>query len=197
MKTSRLGLDFIIAREALKTRAYLDGGGVWTIGVGHTAAAGPPIPVKGMTITFQEAKDLFARDLVNYESAVSKACMRAPNQNQFDAMVSLCFNIGQKGFAGSSVVRNFNAGNLKAAATSFLLWNKDNGKIVQGLVNRRELERDLFLTAAAEAAVQPVQPVSPLPAPVTPKALPPQPVPQPVAARRGFWAWLASLFERA
>lgn len=180
MKTSREGLDFIIAREAIKTRAYRDSGGVWTIGVGHTAMAGPPAPKAGMTITLQEAKDIFARDLVQYEQGVSKALKRSPNQNQFDAMVSLCFNIGVKGFTGSSVVRNFNAGNLTAAASAFLLWNKDNGKIVQGLVNRRHMERALFLSKAPDAPQMPVQPVSPPPA-----SKPPEP--PPVAIYRPWW----------
>lgn len=177
MKTSTAGLDFIIAREAIKTKAYRDGGGVWTIGVGHTAMAGPPVPKAGMTITLQEAKDIFARDLVQYEQGVSKAIKRSPNQNQFDAMVSLCFNIGVKGFTGSSVVRNFNAGNLTAAANAFLLWNKDNGKIIQGLVNRRHMERALFLAKAPEALQMPAQPVPPVRAPMAPPVAKPQPTP--------------------
>jgi lysozyme len=187
MKTSREGLDFIIAREALKTKAYLDSGGVWTIGVGHTSAAGPPVPRSGMVITEQEAKDIFARDLVQYENAVSKALKRSPNQNQFDAMVSLCFNIGGGAFAISSVVRNFNAGNLKAASEAFLMWVKDNGKVIPGLVKRRELEKALFL----KSSWVPVQPVPHIPAPMSPKPLPipsaPQPVPPVVAVKLPWW----------
>jgi len=191
MNTSRLGLDFIIAREALKTTAYRDGGGVWTIGVGHTAMAGPPVPKAGMTITVYDAKEIFARDLVQYEQGVSKAIKRAPNQSQFDAMVSLCFNIGVKGFTGSSVVRNFNAGNLVAAASAFLLWNKDNGKVIPGLVTRRRLEMALFLSEAPE---KPVQGGIAAPGPMAPRVAPSQPTatavsvfPAPEPPMRSWW----------
>ena len=61
-------------------------------------------------------------------------------------MVLLCYNLGKSGFAGSSVVRHFNLGNIQRAADSFLLWNKAGGKVVQGLVNRRNKERSLFLS---------------------------------------------------
>lgn len=206
MKTSRQGLDFIIAREALKTKAYKDSVGIWTIGVGHTAMAGPPIPKAGMTITVQEAKDIFARDLLQYELGVSKAIKRSPTQNQFDAFVSLCFNIGVRGFTGSSVVRNFNAGNLTAAANAFLLWNKAGGKVIPGLVNRRHMERALFLAKAPEALQMTPQPIPHIPAPMAPKPLPTPSVtpiappivyPEEAYIRRTFWEWLSDLFRRA
>jgi lysozyme len=68
------------------------------------------------------------------------------NQNQFDAMVSLDYNIGGGNFKNSSVVANINKGDFVAAANSFKLWNKSGGVVVQGLVNRRELEVTLFNT---------------------------------------------------
>ena len=77
-------------------------------------------------------------------------------------MVSLCYNIGPAAFAKSSIVRHFNAGNVDAAANSFLLWKKAGGKVVQGLVNRRTAERDLFLSKA-----DPI-PAPPPPAPIVP-----------------------------
>ena len=186
MKTSREGLDFIVAREGLETKAYRDSGGVWTIGVGHTKAAGLPVPKAGMVISVQEAKNIFARDLLNYESAVSKACKRLPTQNQFDAMVSLCFNIGQGAFAISSVVRNFNAGNLRAAAESFMMWVKDNGKVIPGLVKRRELEKALFLKPSKQPVDAPGVGTVPRALEVMPAPPAPEPV-QPVAVAKVSW----------
>ena len=82
----------------------------------------------------------------SFEARVNKSILLPMTQNQFDAMVLLCYNIGESSFARSSVVRNFNAGNLQKAADSFLLWNKAGGKVSKGLTNRRQKERNLFLT---------------------------------------------------
>jgi GH24 family phage-related lysozyme (muramidase) len=68
------------------------------------------------------------------------------NQNMFDAIISLAYNIGTNAFAKSSVLRNLKAGNKQAAADSFLAWNKAGGKVLKGLVNRRQAERKLFLS---------------------------------------------------
>lgn len=170
MKTSSTGLALIKHFEGLRTKAYRDGGGVWTIGYGHTAAAGAPIPRAGMEITAQDAMDILARDLGQYERGVSAALKRSPTQNQFDAMVSLCFNIGIKAFTGSSIVRYFNEGNTKKAAERFLAWNQDNGKVIPGLTRRREAEKALFLEPAATVGIDPpTKPAAPPPLPEAPK----------------------------
>ena len=159
MKMSKDGIELLIQFEALKTKAYRDSVGVWTIGVGHTAMAGPPVPKAGMVITVEEAKAILARDLGQYEAAVNAACGPALNQNQFDAMVSLCFNIGAGNFRKSSVVRKWNEGDVKGAADAFLAWNKAGGKVLKGLVNRRAQERAYFLMPV-KAAGKPAEPVS-------------------------------------
>ena len=146
MKINAAGLDLIKRWEGLRLTAYQDSVGIWTIGYGHTAEAGPPAPKAGMKITETEATDILARDLGQYERAVTKAISVAPTSNQFAAMVSLCFNIGPTNFAKSSVVRRMNEGNPKAAADAFLLWNKAGGKVLKGLTARREDEKKLFLT---------------------------------------------------
>ena len=146
MKINAAGLDLIKRWEGLRLTAYQDSGGVWTIGYGHTAEAGPPAPKAGMKITEKEANDILTRDLGQYERAVTKAISVAPTSNQFAAMVSLCYNIGPTNFAKSSVVRRMNEGNSKAAADAFLLWNKAGGKVLKGLTARREDEKKLFLT---------------------------------------------------
>jgi len=67
------------------------------------------------------------------------------NQNQFNALVSLAYNIGEKAFTGSTLVKRLNEGNYKAAADQFLVWVNAGGKRMQGLVNRRNKEREVFL----------------------------------------------------
>lgn len=183
MKTSRDGIDLIKRWEGCKLTAYPDpgtGGEPWTIGYGHTSAAGDPKVYKGLKITQQEADDILVRDLVKYESAVQKALTRSATQPQFDAMVSLTYNIGPGSFAKSSVVKKFNKGDIPGAADAFLLWNKAGGKVMQGLVNRREAERAMFLRAAPVAPEKPVEPVAPPPAPI-PTPEPEAPVAPPKA----------------
>ena len=112
MDLSPAGLLALAGREGIRTLAYRDSRGIWTIGIGHTAAAGPPDPCLGMEITHQEAIDLFRADLKQYVAAVNQAIKVSCTQNQFDAMVSLCFNIGVNGFSLSSVVRDMNFGRV-------------------------------------------------------------------------------------
>ena len=186
MKTSRDGIALIKKWEGCRLTAYPDpgtGGDPWTIGYGHTSAAGEPKVVRGLKITQQEADDILVRDLAKYEAAVDRALTRSPTQPQFDACVSLCYNIGQGAFAGSTVVRKFNAGDIGGAADAFLLWNKAGGKVMQGLVNRREAERLHFLKASASAPAQPVAPVEPSPAP-SPPPTPESPPAAPAAPAR-------------
>lgn len=195
MKTSRDGIALIKRWEGCRLTAYPDpgtGGDPWTIGYGHTSAAGEPKVVRGLKITQQEADDILVRDLAKYEAAVDRALTRSPTQPQFDACVSLCYNIGQGAFAGSTVVRKFNAGDITGSADAFLLWNKAGSKVMQGLVNRREAERLHFLKASATAPAQPVAPIAPVPAPSPPPApeSPPAATPAPARPGSGLAAWV-------
>jgi len=124
MEISDQGIEVLIEREGCELNAYQDSVGVWTIGVGHTAAAGDPEPVPGMTITEEEAFELLDRDLDQYEECVNE-CIDIPmTQFQFDAFVSICFNIGPGGFSGSTFVKKFNAGDIEGAGDAILMWNK-------------------------------------------------------------------------
>lgn len=142
MKTNQAGIDLIKSFEALRLTAYKDGGGVWTIGWGHTETAH-----KGMTILKAEAEELFRQDLRNVEEAVDRLVETDVNANEYAALVSLVFNIGAKAFAGSALLRKLNIGNTEGAASEFRRWNKDNGKVVAGLVRRRTAEEALFRQA--------------------------------------------------
>lgn len=145
--TSEAGRDLIAAFEGIVLKAYPDpgtGGKPWTIGIGHTSSAGAPVVTKGMTITRAQAFEILGRDLEIFEASVRKYVKVPVSQQQFDAMVSLCFNIGGMAFAKSSIVRHINASRYLEAAASFDLWNKAASRVMAGLVRRRAAERTLF-----------------------------------------------------
>lgn len=131
-----------MGREGVRLKAYQDVRGIWTIGVGHTSAAGPPSVFQGLTIPQEEAEIIFARDVRQYEVGVTAVLKLPATQWQFDAMGSLCYNIGVGGFAGSTVVHKFNLGDIKGAANAFLMWERP-----AVLRARREAERLQFLGA--------------------------------------------------
>ena len=145
MKINEAGLEIIKKWESCRLTAYKDTGGVLTIGWGHTSAAGEPKVLPRMKINQQEADAILARDIAIYEAAVTKEVQDHLNENQFAACVSLCYNIGPGNFAKSSVVRFIKAGRMQDAADAFALWNRDNGKILSGLVKRRADEAALFV----------------------------------------------------
>lgn len=124
MKMSKLGRRMLTQREGIRLKAYKDSVGVWTIGIGHTSAAGPPKVTSTLKITPEECDEIFVRDLVAYEKAIDAAVTVPITQTEFDALVSLCFNIGQGGFSKSTVVRRLNSGDRDGAAKAFLMWNK-------------------------------------------------------------------------
>lgn len=142
MKMSADGRAQLIRREGFRTKAYKDSVGVWTIGVGHTSAAGEPRVTPGLVITRQEVDEILSRDLRQYEDAVSAAVRVPLTQGQFDALVSFCFNIGTGGFRKSTVVRRLNGGDYKGAAAAFMMWNKP-----PEIKGRRDSERKQFLAA--------------------------------------------------
>ena len=112
-----------------------------TIGYGFTDG------VKiGDRMTREEADARLVEELRPYEMAVWQGCTREPNQNEFDAMTLLCFNIGPAGFKRSTVLKAHNRSDCQAAARAFGLWNKSGGKVYAGLTKRRAEESALYLT---------------------------------------------------
>lgn len=139
---SAAGLEMIEGFEQKRLVAYQDERGIWTIGYGHTPA------YEGQVITDAEAESLLDDDLAIAETAVSKVAGTCTD-NQFDAMVSLCFNIGTTGFRSSTVLRQHLASNFAAAGQAFLMWDKVtiDGQLVDsnGLLNRRKVEMAMYL----------------------------------------------------
>ena len=141
MKMSDEGRELLMHREGVRLKAYLDTKDIWTIGVGHTSAAGPPDVSQGMEITEEQCDEIFARDLAKYDEAVNDAVEVALEQHEFDALVSLCYNIGPSGFAGSTVVKKLNAGDKQGAGVAFMMWDKP-----PEIIGRRRTEMKQFLT---------------------------------------------------
>ena len=134
-------LDYIIEEEGKRNKAYKDVKGLWTIGVGHLIRPGEQHLITA-TLTDEEVKDLLKEDLKWCSEAVESAVKVPLQQAQFDALYSLCFNIGGTAFKNSTVVRKLNAGDMQGAADAILMWNKP-----AVLEKRRKRERELFLSA--------------------------------------------------
>lgn len=143
------GLQLIKSFEGYRPKAYRDIAGVWTIGYGHTAGFKSKTFNPQSIITEAEAEDLLRRDLEFAEAAVRRYVKVPIRQGQFDALVSLVFNVGIGAFRKSTVLRELNRGNDYVAGDAFLMWNKAtiNGQLVEvtGLTRRRKAERALFL----------------------------------------------------
>ncbi|CAM1656292.1 Glycoside hydrolase [Bartonella choladocola] len=145
---SQHGLEKLKQWEGLETEAYRDAGGVWTIGYGHTAAAGTPVPHVGMVITEAEAESILLKDLAQYEAAVENNVNVKLNDNEFAALVSFSFNVGINAFKKSTLLKKLNSGNYEAVPSELMKWVKAGGKKVQGLVNRRRAEGYLWMEGA-------------------------------------------------
>jgi len=140
MKTSKKGIELIKKYEGLKLKAYKCSAGVWTIGYGHTKNV-----KQGDVITEGQAEILLIYDLFDFENCIKKNVTIPLTQNQFDALVSLCFNIGCGNFLKSTLLKKLNEGKIAEAAKEFLKWNKADGKELAGLTKRRQEEMELFL----------------------------------------------------
>ena len=145
MAVSPFGVDLICGFEGKRLTAYDDGVGVWTIGFGTTVYPNGIKVMKGDTCTEAQAKTYMAHDLKKFEATVNKAVTVQLNQNQFDALLSLAYNIGTNAFSKSTLVKKLNANDIRGAADQFDVWVNAGGKRMQGLVNRRTVEKALFL----------------------------------------------------
>lgn len=144
-QVSPQGVDLICGFEGLELKAYDDGVGVCTIGYGTTIYPHGKAVQYGDTCTIEQAKNYMQYDLRRFEQAVTAAVNVPLNQNQFDALVSLSYNIGIGAFKNSTLLKLLNASDYHAASHQFDVWIKAGGKTVQGLVNRRAVEKTLFL----------------------------------------------------
>ena len=142
---SPAGIDLISNFEGLKLEAYYDQAGVCTIGYG-TIIYPNGVPVqRGDQCSVKQAKRYMHHDLARFEKAVSSAVKVPLTQNQFDALVSLTYNIGAGAFKNSTLLKLLNQGDYAGASQQFDVWIKAGGQTLQGLVNRRAVEKAYFL----------------------------------------------------
>ena len=151
MHVSRRGVDLIKEFEGLKLTAYTCPAGKPTIGWGHTKTVNAADVQTRRTITLEQAEKLLMQDLHEFRVGVLELLKREANQHQFDAFVSLAFNIGLAAFARSTALRRHNEGRFDEAAAAIEMWNKitnpATGKkeVSRGLVRRRAAEKALYL----------------------------------------------------
>lgn len=163
---NRAGLELIKSFEGIvdgnpatvNLDPYSDPIGILTIGWGHAITYGERFlrdnprdwaiakQLYPVGISKAEAEDLLRRDIVEHSRDLATLVKVPINDNQYGALASLAFNIGVGNFGKSSVLRLINANNFASAADAFRLWNKAGGKVLKGLVLRREAERTLFLS---------------------------------------------------
>ncbi|EOJ6089126.1 lysozyme [Klebsiella michiganensis] len=149
MQISNNGIALIKRFEGCRLTAYPDpgtGGAPWTIGYGWTGKVDGKTIRPGMKIDDAIAERLLRTGVVSFDQAVSKMLKVSVTQNQYDALVSLAYNIGTRALSSSTLMKKLNAGDVKGAADEFLRWNKSGGKAMSGLTNRRKAEREVFLS---------------------------------------------------
>jgi lysozyme len=155
MTISDHGLDLTTQWEGKRAQMYLDSAGNPSIGVGHLLTKGEKdigqINIAGEIVNWNsglsdmQIEDLLRQDMYSAQCTVNRVITEDVNQNQFDALCDLCFNIGGGAFADSHVVIYINSGQMDLVPDAFRMWNRAGGQVIQGLVNRRENEVKLWL----------------------------------------------------
>jgi lysozyme len=154
---NQASIDLIKRWEGCKLKAYKCPAGVWTVGYGLTSRAGFIEVGPDTTITQSEADWYLEQVIEKFLAEIKTAITADINENELGAFTSLAYNIGPRGFRKSSALRHFNAGDKDRVPKSMRMWNKAGGKVVKGLVNRREAEVDLFLTPVIESKPAPAR----------------------------------------
>lgn len=139
---NRAGLDIIKQSEGCRLAAYRCPAGKWTIGYGSTRDV-----YEGEVITRVDADERLRRDLWDAEGAVSRLVIPDLTDNEFAALVSLCFNIGVGNFGNSTLLRLLNSEQMDRVPNEFLRWDHGGGKMLPGLHLRRVVEAELFQRA--------------------------------------------------
>jgi lysozyme len=141
MQLSAEGLNLIKKSEGFRDRAYRDVAGFPTIGYGHLIEPTESFPDG---IAASQAAAILADDVRDAEQAVARLVKVALTQGQFDALVDFCFNLGAGRLAGSTLLRELNAGHYDAAALQLLAWDHAGGVVNAGLKARRQAEFELW-----------------------------------------------------
>lgn len=143
MKLSAKGIEFIKREEGERLKGYLDSRGVATIGTGHTGTVDNKPVTTEMTLTSEKSTQLLLSDINRVEKAIDRLVTVILNQNEYDALCSLVFNIGIQAFSTSTLLRRLNENNREDAAKAMLMW-KRAGNDADILLPRRQREYQLF-----------------------------------------------------
>ncbi len=139
MQISEEGKQLIKKFEGCRLEAYKCSAGVWTIGYGRTTNV-----KEGDTCTQEEAEKWLNEELVVYGAYVNDAVLITLEQNEFDALVAWTYNLGSTNLNNSTMLRVLNENQKEDVPHQMRRWNKANGKVLEGLVRRREAEALLF-----------------------------------------------------
>ena len=142
---SDYGYSIIRESEGFEAKAYKDTGGVWTIGYGTIKYPDGTRVKNGDTCTKGQAELWLINDCKWVDACLDKHIKVKLNQNQFDALASFVYNVGETAFVKSTMLTLINQSKFGLAANQFDRWIYDNGKVINGLVNRRAKEKLLFL----------------------------------------------------
>jgi lysozyme len=147
-KTSKKGIELIKKFEGLKLKPYLCSAGVPTIGYGNTFYENNvKVKLSDPSISQERADQLLAFTLTTFEKYVDSFCRDDISQNQFDALVSFCFNLGPNSLKSSTLLKKVNANpNDPTIKDEFLKWTKAGGKVLKGLVLRRTAESECYFS---------------------------------------------------
>lgn len=137
----KIALPLVMEFEGCRLRSYKCPAGVWTCGWGETEGV-----TKDTQWTQEEADAKLRRRLMQFIDGVLDACPELKDDPPYRlaACASLAYNIGLGAFANSTVCKKTKIGEYESAANAFLLWNKAGGKVLPGLVRRREAERRIY-----------------------------------------------------
>lgn len=144
LQVNPAGISLIKQFESCRLTSYQDGGGILTIGWGHTEGV-----TAGMTCTQIQADAWFTQDVANVSKIVNGLVPQTINSNQFSACVSLAYNIGTGNFASSTLLKLLRAGDLAGASAQFVRWDHVAGQVNDGLLKRRTAEQQLFNSPVA------------------------------------------------
>ncbi|HEJ7189530.1 lysozyme [Serratia marcescens] len=146
MQISKSGIELIKRFEGLRVKAYQDSVGVWTIGYGWTQPVDGKKVGPGMQIDQATADRLLKCGVVQYEQGVNQLVKVKITQGQFDALVSFAYNLGLRSLSTSTLLKKLNDGDKQGAANQFGRWVNSGVKRLDGLVARRAVEREMFLS---------------------------------------------------
>jgi len=134
------GIALIKKFEGCELTSYQDSVGVWTIGFGHTKGV-----KRGMIVTQAEASRMLEDELTEYEGYINDYIKVDLEQHQFDALVAWVYNLGPTNLKKSTLLKELNSGSFRNVPKEIRRWNKAGGRVLNGLIRRREAEALLFM----------------------------------------------------